>query len=193
MKVRCSSKFRAARQPRYRMSYEPDYDHSAWLDAAAVPTPDTHPDAFYMTREEVRPLPAAPCTRKPPHRSLSIGALRRRLYRAGVKSGQVAALAREIHCGPDLSSLSTTGGCMVLRWPVRELEQRYGRRIARAVRRFVQERWLILDEAWSLLGSGAMSDVVQLAMQRVRKYNAIPVQVTQSVPTDALLLSTAVA
>lgn len=40
---------------------------------------------------------------------------------------------------------------MVLGWPADLLEQRFGRRITRAVTRFVQVKLVVLDEAWHLL------------------------------------------
>jgi len=177
MNIRKSAKNRARHQPRYRISFEPDYDHEAWSDDTA-PTPQSHPDAFYPRHELVNARPVKPTTRQAPHETLSIRALKKRLYRAGINGQRAAALAREIHAGPGLDALAT-GGVMVMGWPVKVLEERYGKRLTRAVTRFVRTKLIVMDEAWSLFGSGAMSDFMQRSFQTMRKHNSKPLEVSQ--------------
>lgn len=182
MKVCRASKRRALQQPRYRLSFEPDHDHPAWLEATAALSPAEVPDAFYVVRTAVNEPKSMPSTRLAPHSTLSLTALRKRLYRAGVRKGRIAALAREIHAGPGATENASFGGRMVLRWQVSELESRFGHRVARAVRRFVRERWVMLDEAWALFAAEGAAEVIQLAMRRSRKYNAAPLLVEQALP-----------
>lgn len=186
-----STQRKVRNQARYRVTYEPNYDHEAW-HSEATPTLESHPDAFYPHRELVNPRSAKSTARKAPHATLSIRALKKRLYRAGIASQRAAEIAREIHAGPGLDALML-GGSMVLRWPAKELERRYGKRIARAVTRFVRTTFIVLDEAWSLTGSDEMADLVQSSFQ-LRRYNSAPIEVSQSIeqlahvgyPSDAL-------
>lgn len=171
MKIELSGKRRVRNQARYRITYEPDYDQEE------TPTLQSHPDAFFPFRELVKLVntrPAESTSRKAPHVTLSIGALKKRLYRAGVASQRAAKIAREIHAGPGTDALMS-GGITVLSWPVKELERRYGKRISRAVTRFVRTQFIIVDEFWSLMGPDAMADVVQCSSQRVLKYNSTTV------------------
>lgn len=185
MNIRKLAKHRARTQPRYRITFEPDYDHEAWSNDTA-PTRQSHPDAFYPHHELANPRPTKPTTRKQPHETLSIGALKKRLYRAGIRGQRAAVLAREIHAGPGLDDL-TAGGITVMGWPVKALEERYGKRLTRAVTRFVRTKLVMVDEAWSLLGSGGMSDFMQRSFQTMRKYNSKPLEVSQDY--NALVLS----
>jgi hypothetical protein len=177
MKIQQYGKRRAQHQPRYRVTYEADYDHDAWHGDAA-PTPQSHPDAFYPHHELVNPRPAKATTRQAPHETLSIGALKKRLYRGGIRGQRAAELAREIHAGPGLDAL-IAGGVTVMGWPVKTLEQRYGTRLAKAVMRFVRTKLIVLDEAWSLFGSRAMSDFAQRGLQTMRKYNSARIEGSQ--------------
>lgn len=185
MNIRKSAKQRARHQPRYRVTFEPDYDHEAWRNDT-VPTSQSHPDAFYTHHELVNPRPTNPTTRKAPHETLSIGALKKRLYRAGIRGSRAAAIAREIHAGPGLDAL-IAGGVTVMGWPVKALEERYGKRLTRAITRFVRTKFIMVDEAWSLLGSGAMSDFMQRSFQTMRKHNSKPLDASQDY--NALVLS----
>ena len=75
---------------------------------------------------------------------------------------------------------------MVMGWPVKALEERYGKRLTRAVTRFVRTKLIVMDEAWSLLASGAMSDFMQRSFQTMRKHNSKPLQVSQDYNSLAL-------
>lgn len=185
MNIRQSVKRRARHQPHYRVTYEPDYDHDAW-GSGTDPTPQSHPDAFYSHREQSKQRAAKTTKRQAPHETLSIGALKKRLYRAGISGQRAAALAREIRSGPDLDVLSA-GGMTVMGWPVEALEERYGKRLTRAVTRFVRTKLIMMDEAWSLFGTGATSDFMQRSFQTIRKHNSKPLEVSQDY--SALVLS----
>lgn len=77
-----------------------------------------------------------------PHTYLSIGKLKKRLYRAGVRGWRVAAVAREIYAGPTTSALAPdarneSSEKLRLGWPIETLEARFGHRLTRQVTRFV--------------------------------------------------------
>jgi hypothetical protein len=56
--------------------------------------------------------------------------------------------------------LSSTG-FVVLGWNAEALKKHYGKRIARAVLRFVAQRLIMLDEAWNLLNTPTMTDSIE--------------------------------
>lgn len=180
MKVQLSAQNRARHQSRYRVTYEPDYEHDAWYGDAA-PTPQSHPDAFCLHRELVNPGPTKVTVRKAPHETLSLGALKKRLSRAGIRGRRVAEIAREIHAGPGLDAL-TVGCVTVMGWPLKALESRYGKRVARAVARFVRTNLIVQDEAWSLLASEGTADMVLRSSRSMRKYSGKPLLVSQASP-----------
>jgi hypothetical protein len=164
-----------------RITYEPDYDHEVWEHAGEAPTPATDPDAFYARRELAYPLPNKSSSRKSPHKRLSKRALRKRLYQAGVRDEQLTKLVSEILAGPPISDPSMSTATVALGWNVEAFRTRFGKRIARAVLRFVASHLVVLDEAVSLFNSSAGSAFIQEAMQRYRKFNLVPLKITQSV------------
>lgn len=179
MNIRQFAKRRTQDQARYRVTCEPDYAHEAW-HGKVTPTPQSHPGAFYPDRELLNPRPAKNRARKAPHETLSVGALKKRLYRAGITGQRAAEIAREIHAGQGLDAL-TAGGVTVLGWSAKTLEDRYGKRIARAVTRFVHTELILLDEGLSLLASGGAAEFVQSSFQRMRKYNAGAIDASQCI------------
>lgn len=108
MNIEKLAKQRTRQQARYRVNFEPDYEHEVWSSDAA-PTLQSHPDAFYQSRELVNPRPRKVTTRKKPYETLSIGALKKRVYQAGIHGSRAAALAREIHTGPSLEVMQADG------------------------------------------------------------------------------------
>lgn len=120
-------------------------------------------------------------TRSIPHASLSISALRKRLYRAGVRGGRLGQIAREIHACPDPRDFRV--GIHVLGWPMDELKRRYGKRIYRAVRVFVQTKWVMFDEGAAMLRDGSMAEFAERSMLRFRKPSGNSVNATQTVWT----------
>ncbi len=183
MKIKTRSKVRAAQRPRYRVVYESDYDHPAWHSDGPDPTLQSEPDAFYVSREPLTPAAEPPSTRQAPHESLSIGALRKRLYRAGVRSPRLNELAREIAAGlkvGEVKDIQLNGG-WVMGWPVDVLKQRFGQRIARAVTHFVLRRFLLLDEFWSGFSGEPAPFRFLEGMQAMRKFAPTMIEVTQSI------------
>lgn len=173
-------KARARLQPRYRIEADPDYDHPAWSPEgdAKPPTPQSEPDAFYFSRVYLESREKV-STRLKPHDSLSIGALRRRLARAGVRGAQVGVLAREIKQGPGILDLTATvGGMRALGWNVDDLKVRYGKHITRKVTRFVRKMLLVLDEFAYYMQPG-MAEFTDM-FRSMRKVNAGPILVEQS-------------
>jgi hypothetical protein len=96
-------------------------------------------------------------TRRKPHETLSLTQLRKRLYGAGVRGVQVATLAREIKAGPKAVDEMLGTAVFVLGWPVEVLEKKYGRRLFRAVTKFVKRRYVVRDEFWDLVSSTALA------------------------------------
>lgn len=177
MNIVKSAKGRVGKRGRFRLVYEPDYDHEAW-NLGAAPTPQSHPQAFDARRERIGPHPTISRQRKVPHERLGIGALKRRLYRAGLTRLRAVQIAREIHAGPGNQDL-TIGGAMVMGWFVKTLEGRYGRRIARAVSRFVRAKFILLDEGSSLMASGSMANFIEQGIRAMRKYNTRVLDISQ--------------
>ncbi len=177
MSIVQKAKRRVGKRGSFRLVYEPDYGHEAW-DLGAEPTPQSHPQAFDARRERVSPHPTNIRQRKVPHEMLGIGALKRRLYRAGLTRPRAVQIAREIHAGPGNQDL-TVGGPMVMGWFVKTLELRYGRRIARAVSRFVRSKFILLDEGSSLMASGSMANFIDQGIRAMRKYNTRVLDISQ--------------
>jgi len=174
MKINTRSKRRVANAPTYRTVYEPDHDHEAWHVEGPVPTPETLPEAFYSDCQQVRGLKEdRPSSRQQQRETLSLTALRKRLYRAGVRGDKVASVAREIKAGPGPLGLDGQG-TWVMGWPIDRLERQFGRRIARAVSCFVRRKIVVVDEAWHLLKN------IELPAY-ARKFNAGSVTVQQDV------------
>jgi hypothetical protein len=188
MKVRVQAKAGAAGAPRYRVTYSPDYSDQAWVDASGPePTPATRPGAFYVERELVD-APQAPAKKPPLPQRLSLSQLRRRLHRGGVlDNARARQLAIEIHAGPPRDALAL--GSTALGWPVAELQRRYGRRVVRALLRRVQQTFLMLDEAHSLLAGDGVGDFLRAGMARFRRLGGTTLEVGQSV--EALKAATA--
>lgn len=165
-----------------RITYEPDYGDEAWTMDGAAPTPATHPNAFYAHREAAYPLPKTSSARKSPHKRLSKTVLRKRLYQAGVRGDQINKLALEILAGPPATDLLSSTGLVALGWSVEALKKQFGKRIARAVLRFVAQSLIMLDEAWMLLNTPTMTDSIKAMFRSARKFNTNVTEVTQMAP-----------
>lgn len=163
-----------------RITYEPDYGDEAWERDGEVPTPATDPDAFYARRESAYPLPKKISSRKSPHDRLSIRALRKRLYQAGVRGNELSRIAAEIYAKP--VDLTGPVGEMALGWNVKTFKERFGKRISRAVLKFVSTRFMFVDEAWSLLGNSSFVPTIESMFSTMRKFNAASITVTQVDP-----------
>lgn len=161
-----------------RRTYEPDYDHEAW-EAATPPTPDTVPDAFYERIEPAHPKAPMAETRRKPHRSLTTSMLRRRLHSAGVKGLEAKQMLADIMAGEQ----DGLGIMIPMSWSKRGFRERFGRRVARAVLRFVHVAFIVIDEAWQLLNSPSATVFVEKAMRTCRKVSAVTTVVTQTLPS----------
>ena len=165
-----------------RVTYKPDYDDEVWELDGEVPTPATYPNAFYAHCELAYPLPKTSSTRKSPHKRLSKTALRKRLYQAGVRPEQIDKLALEILAGPTATDQLSSTGLVALGWNVDALKKHFGKRIARAVLRFVVQSLIMLDEVWSLLNTPTMTASTAAMFQTARKFNTNVTEVTQMAP-----------
>jgi hypothetical protein len=165
-----------------RVTYEPDYGDEAWAMGGEVPTPATHPDAFYAHREPAYPRPKAggDRPRKTPHMRLSKTALRKRLYQAGVRGAQINKLALEILAGPPTTDLLSSTGSVALGWNVDAFKEQFGKRIARAVLRSVSQILIILDEWSEFLNTPMMTASTETMFRNGRKFNAAPVAIEQN-------------
>lgn len=157
-----------------RLVHQPDYDHPAWFETSAVPTPATHPDAFYI--ERVYPAkPETGSTRKQPKLSLSKTAMRKRLYRAGLRGAELARVVAELKTGPwALDANHRYSGRHALGWPVEQLKAHFGKKIARALLRNVAQMFVIQDE-YAYYAAPGIAELFKEA----RKYNVQPELVTQ--------------
>lgn len=179
MKIQAAAKRRAASRPRSRAIWEPDFDHEAWA-RDTPPTIESCPEAFYFRQELIDLKRSKASTRKGPLKTLSVGALRKRLQSAGIRGRMVAQIAREIHAGPDLTAM-TAGGITVMGWPVQVLTERYGKRVSKAVTRFVQTKLIVMDEAFFLMQSSSVVEIIRSSFNAVRKFNAAPLEVSQDI------------
>ncbi len=159
-----------------RVKYEPDYDHEAW-SSEIPPTPESTPDAFYRITEPAHPKVEEPSTRRKPHLSLTASKIRNRLYSAGIKGAEAKQFLNEILAGEPRSD-----GVAFPSWSVSGFRQRFGRRVTRAVLRFVRIQFFVLDE-FGYYATPGLADFVQKAMSTCRKHNAAPIVVEQSFPT----------
>lgn len=157
-----------------RLVHQPDYDHPAWCESGAVPTPATHPDAFYI--ERVYPAkPETGRTRTQPKLNLSKTAMRKRLSRAGLRGPELARVVAELKAGPGaLSADHLCGGSQALGWPVEQLKAHFGKKIARALLRNVRQMFLIMDE----IGYYSAPGIAEL-FKEARKHNVQSELVTQ--------------
>lgn len=131
-----------------RITHEPYYRDEVWDQHGVTPTPATHPDAFLARREPAYPRPkvGGDRPRKTPHMRLSKTVLRKRLYQAGVRGAQINKLALEILAGPPATDLLSSTGLVALGWNVDAFREHFGKRIARAVFRFVSQGLIVVDE-----------------------------------------------
>ena len=122
----------------------PSRYHKAWSEDIK-PTPATVPEAFDETVELLNARPEKVSTRKKPHGGLSLGALKKRVARAGVRGKRISEIAKEIKAGPAL--IDPFGNdFVVLGWPKGLLRERFGRRVAKEVSRFVASYLVVRDE-----------------------------------------------
>lgn len=160
-----------------RVEYEPDYDHEAW-ESDVPPTPDSTPDAFYRVTEPAHPKVRESTTRRKPHSSLTASKIRNRLYSAGVQGAKAKQFLNEILAGEQRSDGIAIPGS----WSVSGFRQHFGRRVTRAVLRFVHIRFIVLDE-FGYYATPGLADFVQKAMSTCRKHSAAPIVVEQTLPT----------
>ncbi len=179
MNIQQAAKRRAASRPRSRAIWEPDFDHEAWV-RDTPPTIESYPEAFYFRQELIDLKRSKATTRKAPLKTLSVGALRKRLQSAGIRGRMVAQIAREIHAGPYLAAMRA-GGITVMGWPVQVLTERYGKRVSKAVTRFVQTKLIVMDEAFFLMQSSSVAETIRSSFSAVRKFNAATLEVSQDV------------
>jgi hypothetical protein len=102
------------------------------------------------------------------------------LYQAGVRGDQINKLALEILAGPTATDLSSSTGLVALGWNVEALKKQFGKRIARAVLRFVAQSLIVLDEAWMLLNTPMMTASMEAMFRSARKINTKVTEVTQT-------------
>jgi hypothetical protein len=153
-----------------RIAYERDYSDEAWQSGSgSVPTPESHPDAFYRKVVEVNAPRIRKSTRLKPHDTLSKRQLAKRLHRVGLEGRELRRIVAEIKQGQGLGFL---GGVRVLDWGPKELRQRYGRRVANAVLKFVLRRFFVMDESWSLFSNSGTAKVLSDSMHTLRKVNS---------------------
>ncbi|WP_321967061.1 hypothetical protein [Burkholderia cepacia] len=137
-----------------RITYERDHDHEIWYcEGTSVPTPKTVPDAFYPVHTPTFPRQTETSSRRMLPRSISRTALRKRLYRAGLKGDVLNRTASEILRGPAIGQI--TEGHLMLGWELKAFEARFGRRVTRILRRCISTYLLLMDEASMLLGENA--------------------------------------
>lgn len=180
MKIHHIAKKRLAAKPRYTIQYEPDFDHEAW-QGEVEPSPEIEPDAFCKTYVQITPV-SVTSERKQPHIALSIRQLRKRLHAAGLRGDRLNQVAHEIKAGPQILENHIGDGLNYMGWPKSLLLQKFGRRITKAVTRFVRGVLVMADEFHHLVGSSAgFAEFVQRAMGSWRKTNSIPMEVTQSI------------
>ena len=160
-----------------RMVREPDYGHPAW-EQDSLPTPDTVPDAFYFRAEPAYPRTQKAETRKKSLSSLSATRLRKRLYASGLKGPELAGVLHEILAGEPVAQGMSVAGT----WRVAPFRERFGRRVARAVLRFVHVQLIILDE-FGYYASPGLADFVRKAMNTGRKHAAVTLVAQQVLPT----------
>ncbi|TXI23103.1 MAG: hypothetical protein E6Q67_05015 [Roseateles sp.] len=181
MKIRKLRKSRQESMPLVKVVVEKDYDHEAWLEDGPELDPKATPEAFIFKHVVISARRQKPKTaRLKPHESLSVSAMRRRLFEAGVKGAEVKLTARAIKAGPEtLEDFAV--GTVALGWEVGTLARKFGKRVARAVTRFVVKRMVMRDEAWSLIGSESFQASVGRMYTSARKFNGKVVEVTQGI------------
>lgn len=163
-----------------KVTYEPDYDHPHWNEEGPAPTPQTAPEAFYVTREYApTPQERRVLARRPKYQSLSRTRLRKRLYAAGLRGPVLAKAVAQVRSGPyakgsELPEGFNSAGLQALGWPVSGLKEVFGKRATRAMLKHVRTYWVFLDE----LGYYMPSGIGGLAIA-CRSLNAQPVLVTQ--------------
>lgn len=171
------------RKDTVRVVYEPDYNHEAW-ESDVRPTHETVPDAFFERTEPAHPKSLAPEIRLKPHRTLTTTMLRRRLYGAGVRGAEAKRVLTEIMAGEKTAD----GLTIPMAWSVSGFRKQFGKRIARAVLRFVHVAFIIIDESWNLL-QAASSTFIEKAFMTARKFSSAPIVVEQVMPTAPVALA----
>lgn len=167
--------------PRVRITYERDYDDEAWLnESKIVPTPETHPNAFYPVSTTINPHPQKASLRREHYNTLSKRHLAKRLYAAGVRGKEVKRIAAEIKAGPGLSEFEM--GTYVMGWNVEAFKSRFGPRIARFVFKLVKRKMIFIDELAALFASAEMSRFITSSMTAFRKVSGKVLEVTQTLP-----------
>lgn len=162
-----------------RTEYERDYDHPVWQTHSILEaTPQTYPDAFYKIVVPIDPQFTPVETRLVPHVSLSKRQIRKRLYAAGVPTNKISRIAAEIKDGPPVL-MGEIGYC-ALGWNVKLLQETYGSAIARKLRRFVEHRFVLIDEFSQVVNNAAIAQYTSHCMKMFRKTNSMPAVVTQS-------------
>lgn len=179
-----NKRFKGRQRHVMRVSFEPDHDHDAWSSDTS-PTPATVPDAFYKVSVPARPVKPSPLhARRNPHSAVTAGMLRKRLYQAGVRGIEAKRILAEIMAGEPLGA--EDGVSMPMAWRVKNFHERFGRRVARAVLRFVQIRLIVLDE-FAYYAQPSLAEFVQKAMSVGRKHSAAPILVEQVVPATPVV------
>lgn len=125
-------------------------------------------DIAKRKRKYIRKKPVS--ASKLPHKSLSVRALKKRLYRAGISSVRAKEIAHEIKHGPRDFGI-VLQGVLVLGWPINELIRRYGKRVTRAIIQFVERKYVLLDEAWMVLKSSDAEGFISKSYRMSRKYS----------------------
>lgn len=179
MKQSKIKKAKLAAQKVVRVTYERDHDNPIWLDDAttAMPTPESHPNAFYQVVEDAYPRQPRPSTRLDPLDNLSNRKLANRLYQAGLRGNELKRIALEIKAGQPIGAMRM--GRFALGWNVDVFKEKFGRRVTRAVLTFVKSRLIVMDEGWSLISAG-MSKFIAQGMTTTRKHNGATFLVEQA-------------
>ncbi|MDO8416537.1 MAG: hypothetical protein Q7S87_10030 [Agitococcus sp.] len=152
------------------ITYERDYHDEAWqTQAESVPTPESHPDAFYRKVIDVNEPARRQSTRLKPPQTLSKRQLAKRLHRVGLEGAELRRIVSEIKNGPGLMFSS---GLTAMGWHTSILRQRYGRRVANAVLKFVRTRFLALDEGGALFANASVTKCISDSFHTVRKVNS---------------------
>lgn len=177
-----------------RKTWERDYDDPVWSEHPDLaPTPQSHPDAFYALTAPAYPRPVKASLDRPRRTTLSQTQRRKRLSRAGLRGAELRRVLDDLNRGPrldpDAGLALTACNRLALGWNVEHLEQTFGRRLSRRLLHGLQPMLVFFDEAWLMLSSPAMTEV----MAQWRKCAARPVEVVQSFPDNTFLHAEAAA
>jgi len=180
MKISKLKKLKYRTQRVVRITYERDYADEAWLnekDADLNVTPQTHPDAFYKHREELRPKLKTTSPRKKMHDTLSKQQLSKRLYYAGYRGASLKQLVLDIKAGPGVEAAEVYCGTRSLGWNKKAFELKFGTKVSKIVFKFVRASLVFFDEAHYYFSEGFSA--MQELFRASRKCNMIPLLATQ--------------